>query len=57
MNKYNSGDVPKVEWMDEKLIRYINDLRQNEELVDGLDYLYVQCPIFDFPVVFNEIVK
>jgi phosphatidylinositol 3-kinase len=50
MRNYYCGDIARVDWLDEKLNQYLTTLKPLES-----NFLYVNFPIFDFPVVFKEL--
>lgn len=50
MRDYNCGDIPKIDWMDEKLFNHIK-IQTPKSLTP---FIYINLPIFDFPIIFNE---
>jgi phosphatidylinositol 3-kinase len=54
MRRYHRGDIQKIDWLDEKIQSEIAILEEDAySHCDDL-YLYIELPIFDFPLVFNE---
>jgi phosphatidylinositol 3-kinase len=54
MRRYHRGDISKVDWLDKRIEQEIEKLEHDLFAnVNGL-YLYINLPIFDFPLVFNE---
>ena len=51
---FNCGDLPQVDWLDAKFKSYFESVRTEEPLVDGQDYLYINLPIYDFPIIYHE---
>ncbi|KDQ59030.1 hypothetical protein JAAARDRAFT_33751 [Jaapia argillacea MUCL 33604] len=54
VKKYERGDLPKSEWLDNLAFRRMEEIHAQEtEKSDNL-YLYIDVPRFDFPVIFSE---
>ncbi|KAI9203886.1 kinase-like domain-containing protein [Polychytrium aggregatum] len=54
MRKYEQGDLPKSQWLDHLAFREIEKVNSKETMSSKNNYLYVEFPLFDFPVVSNE---
>jgi phosphatidylinositol 3-kinase len=50
MRDYNCGDIPKIDWMDEKLFNHIKIHTPKSQS----SFIYISFPIFDFPIIYNE---
>lgn len=54
VKKYERGDLPKTDWLDNLAFRKMEEIHAAEtEKSDNL-YLYIDMPRFDFPVIFSE---
>lgn len=51
LRKYHRGDIPKIDWLDNLSLKIID---QELDQLSTPDTCWIQLPIFDFPVVFNE---
>ncbi|KAI8895707.1 kinase-like domain-containing protein [Globomyces pollinis-pini] len=54
MRKYDRGDLQKVDWLDELAFKQLESIRNRFLKESDKKYLYIELPIFDFPIVFNE---
>ena len=55
MRKYDRGDIKHIEWMDQLVFHYMENQSKSEHLNDS--FLYLEMPVFDFPVVYDELVS
>jgi phosphatidylinositol 3-kinase len=54
MRRYHRGDIQKIDWLDEKIQNEILSMEKQVFSECNDLYLYIELPIFDFPLVFNE---
>ncbi|KAI9006944.1 kinase-like domain-containing protein [Hyaloraphidium curvatum] len=54
MRRYENGDVPHVDWLDNMVFREIEKINMKEVADSNSLSLYIDLPRFDFPLVFNE---
>lgn len=54
MRKYQTGDIAKVDWLDQLVLKQIDHTLETLVSNSASTYLYIQLPIFDFPIIFNE---
>ncbi|KAJ3348201.1 Phosphatidylinositol (PI) 3-kinase [Kappamyces sp. JEL0680] len=55
MRKYERGDIPKTDWLDALSFKEFARVKREWQSKHDIDSsLYIQLPIFDFPIVFNE---
>ncbi|KAJ3106703.1 Phosphatidylinositol (PI) 3-kinase [Phlyctochytrium bullatum] len=54
MRRYERGDLPHLEWLDQLVFREIEKINKLEHAQTRKLYLYVDLPHFDFPVVLTE---
>ncbi|KAG2051713.1 putative atypical/PIKK/PI3K protein kinase [Suillus hirtellus] len=54
VKKYERGDLPKSDWLDNMAFRKMEEIHAVETEKSENMYLYVDLPRFDFPVIFSE---
>lgn len=54
MRKYERGDIDRIEWLDYMAFREIEKINKSECETSQRTYLYIDLPIFDFPLLFSE---
>jgi len=54
VKKYERGDLPKSDWLDNAAFRKMEEIHAAESEKSENLYLYVDLPRFDFPVIFSE---
>ncbi|KAM0791817.1 hypothetical protein ACM66B_004077 [Microbotryomycetes sp. NB124-2] len=55
VKKHESGDVPRMDWLDKLAFRKIEQIHALEAAKSRHLFLYVDLPRFEFPVVFGEV--
>ncbi|KAG1727714.1 atypical PIKK PI3K protein kinase [Suillus lakei] len=50
VKKYERGDLPKSDWLDNMAFRKMEEMHASESM-----YLYVDLPHFDFPMIFSKV--
>ncbi|KAJ8590465.1 atypical/PIKK/PI3K protein kinase [Rhizopogon salebrosus TDB-379] len=54
VKKYERGDLPKSDWLDNIAFRKMEEIHAAETEKSDNIYLYIDLPRFDFPVIFSE---
>ncbi|KAI0714408.1 atypical/PIKK/PI3K protein kinase [Cerioporus squamosus] len=54
LKKYERGDLPKSDWLDQLTFRKVEELHKAETEKSENLFLYIDLPRFDFPVIFSE---
>ncbi|KAJ3073785.1 Phosphatidylinositol (PI) 3-kinase [Podochytrium sp. JEL0797] len=55
MQKFDLGDIPRVEWMDKLTFREIDSVINDESSQRPKNmFLYIDLPKFDFPLIYHE---
>jgi len=57
MKKYERGDIPKLEWLDQQVFPEIEKLRQKCYDESDTLFLYIETAQLDLPIVFHETVS
>lgn len=55
IKKLESGDMPRVEWLDNLVFRQIERINKNQEPEENQHYLFVELVQFDFPIVYSDL--
>ena len=55
MRRYKCGDIPHVDWLDDRFESYFGKVRLRDTIIDGEDFVYINLPIFDFPIIYHEV--
>ncbi|KAF8647050.1 hypothetical protein AX16_006887 [Volvariella volvacea WC 439] len=54
VKKYERGDLPKCDWLDNLAFRKMEEIHSTETEKSENLFLYIDLPRFDFPVIFCE---
>lgn len=57
VKKYERGDLPKSDWLDNMAFRKMGEIHAAEADKSENLFLYIDLPRFDFPVIFSEPVR
>ncbi|KAJ1930687.1 Phosphatidylinositol (PI) 3-kinase [Tieghemiomyces parasiticus] len=54
IKKHETGDLPRLDWLDKLTFREIERVHQAEAQSTTSTFLYIELPTFDFPLIYSE---